>query len=121
MSHVVRQCARQHRFGVDQCHDGVLQSIRRKPRYWRDLVTRLIFPTLFSILALATALIASSAQAQLYDPKYPVCMHVFGELQGERMDCIFTSLPQCQATASGLPASCLINPYFVPATSRRKR
>ena len=55
---------------------------------------------IFAIVALATTFIAASAQAQLYDPKYPVCLHVFGELQGERMDCVFTSLAQCEASAS---------------------
>ena len=52
------------------------------------------------------------ASAQLYDPNYPVCMHVYGELLGERMDCIFTSLALCTASASGLPATCLMNPYY---------
>jgi hypothetical protein len=76
----------------------------------------------FAIVALATTFIAAAAQAQLYDPKYPVCLHVFGELQGERMDCVFTSLAQCEASASGRPAMCVINPYFVraPAPARRR-
>jgi hypothetical protein len=75
---------------------------------------------IFAILALATALVASSAQAQTYDPNYPVCMHVYGSLEGDRMDCIFTSIAQCAATASGRPATCLINPYFAPAPGRRR-
>jgi hypothetical protein len=75
---------------------------------------------IFAILALATALVASSAQAQTYDPNYPVCMHVYGSLEGDRMDCIFTSIAQCAATASGRPATCLINPYFAPASGRRR-
>lgn len=75
---------------------------------------------IFAILALAMAVIATSVQAQTYDPNYPVCMHVYGELEGERMDCIFTSLAQCAATASGRPATCLINPYFAPRSGRRR-
>ena len=51
------------------------------------------------------------AQAQTYDPTYPVCMHVFGRVG--YFDCTFTSLPQCNATASGRSASCLINPYYI--------
>ncbi|WP_338825241.1 DUF3551 domain-containing protein [Bradyrhizobium septentrionale] len=43
----------------------------------------------------------------MYDPRYPVCMHVYGALIGDRMDCIFASLDQCQAAAMGLPATCL--------------
>jgi hypothetical protein len=74
----------------------------------------------FSVLALATALGATSVRAQMYDPNHPVCIHVYGDLAGERMDCIFASLAQCAATASGLPAMCLINPYFAPAPVRRR-
>jgi hypothetical protein len=66
----------------------------------------------FAAFALATVVIVNPAQAQLYDPSYPICMHVYGEQEGERMDCIFTSLAQCVASASGRAASCLINPYF---------
>jgi len=74
----------------------------------------------FTILALAMTVIATSVQAQTYDPSYPVCMHVYGELEGERMDCIFTSLAQCAATASGRPATCLINPYFARPSGRHR-
>lgn len=89
-----------------------------------DLFLRLearVARLVFSVLALAMALVATSARAQMYDPNHPVCMHVYGELAGERMDCIFNSLAQCTATASGLPAMCLINPYFAPAPVRRRR
>lgn len=72
----------------------------------------------FAILALAAVLPAGSAKAQLYDPNYPVCMHVFGDLEGERMDCIFTSLAQCAASASGRAATCLVNPYFARSSGR---
>ena len=75
---------------------------------------------IFAILALATAFAVPAVRAQWYDPDYPVCMHVFGSLEGERMDCIFTSIPQCQATASGLPAMCVINPYFAGRWVRRR-
>jgi hypothetical protein len=80
-------------------------------------VVRLIF----AIAALAMAVIGSSARAQTYDPRYPVCMHVYGDLEGERMDCIFTTLAQCAATASGRSATCLMNPYSAPNPGRRRR
>lgn len=76
---------------------------------------------IFAILALAAAFAASSAWAQMYDPDYPVCLHVFGSLDGERLDCVFTSIPQCQATASGRSAMCLINPYFAGRSVRHRR
>jgi hypothetical protein len=71
--------------------------------------------TTFVLLVAGTLLALSPASAQTYDPRYPICMHVYGEKLGDRMDCIFTSLGQCAATASGLPATCLINPYYVHA------
>jgi hypothetical protein len=79
-----------------------------------------VIKLIFAILALAMTVIATPVQAQMYDPNYPVCMHVYGELEGERMDCIFTSLAQCAASASGRPATCLINPYFPPTSGRRR-
>lgn len=81
----------------------------------------------FVFLAAGTLLALSPASAQTYDPRYPVCIHIYGDRMGDRIDCIFTSLDQCAATASGLPATCLINPYYAharkagPAHPRRTR
>jgi len=72
-------------------------------------------------LALGALWMTSPASAQTYDPRYPVCMHVYGALIGERMDCNFMSINQCQAGAAGLPASCVVNPYFAPDAPRRYR
>lgn len=76
---------------------------------------------LFAIPVLAASLAAVPARAQTYDPHYPVCLHVFGELEGERMDCIFTSMAQCAASAWGRPATCVVNPYFAAAVPPAKR
>jgi len=65
-----------------------------------------------AIFVIGPLIAFAPASAQMYDPRYPVCMHVYGDLIGERMDCIFTSLAQCAATASGLPATCITNPYY---------
>jgi hypothetical protein len=80
----------------------------------------------FAISLVAVAFIATSVRAQMYDPRYPVCLQVFGEMQGDRMDCIFNSMAQCAASASGRPATCRINPYFAgasapPARTSRRR
>jgi hypothetical protein len=64
-----------------------------------------------TIIAIATMLGASSAEAQRYDPNYPVCLQTYG-IDGENVDCSFTSLPQCNASASGRSAQCLTNPFF---------
>ncbi|MGY4472907.1 DUF3551 domain-containing protein [Bradyrhizobium sp. USDA 3364] len=67
----------------------------------------------FAIIAAIGVCLAGSAGAQMYDPKYPVCMEVYeGRLTPEYVDCSFTSLPQCQATASGRSATCSANPFY---------
>lgn len=75
---------------------------------------KLIGVKLFGALMLALGVLwmIQPASAQMYDPRYPVCMHVYGSLIGERMDCNFTSIEQCQFGAQGLPATCLVNPYY---------
>jgi uncharacterized protein DUF3551 len=70
-----------------------------------------------AILAIVTVGTAGPSRAQIYNPRYPVCMHVF-EIGGDRMECSFTSIEQCQMTASGRSASCDVNPYFAGPTER---
>ena len=72
-----------------------------------------------ALSALAVLVMGASARAQTYAPGAPVCLHVFGELEGERIDCIFASFAQCQAAASGRPASCMMNPYGAQAQPAR--
>lgn len=64
------------------------------------------------LVASATILASAPAPAQTYDPRYPVCMQVVENFGSTRFDCSFTSVPQCQATALGRAATCLINPFF---------
>ena len=66
-----------------------------------------------AILAIGTVSIGP-ADAQTYDPDYPVCLHVYGR-GGNYYECRYTSLPQCNASASGRSAQCVINPYFASA------
>ncbi len=67
----------------------------------------------FTIIAAIGVGIAGPAAAQMYDPNYPVCLEVYGgRLTPEYIDCSFTSLPQCQATASGRSATCSVNPFY---------
>jgi len=74
-----------------------------------------------SILAAAVLIGATTVHAQTYDPRYPVCMRAYdsggGMGGGEWIDCSYTSLPQCRASASGRAAMCEINPYFAPPKS----
>jgi hypothetical protein len=66
------------------------------------------------ILAVGTILAAAPVQAQIYDPYYPVCMQLY-RIGGSYVACSYTSMAQCQSSASGLAAQCLTNPYFAPA------
>jgi Protein of unknown function (DUF3551) len=75
-----------------------------------------------AILTIATVLTAAPARAQTYDPAYQVCLRDRGAIYYE---CRYTSLPQCNASASGRAAQCVINPFFAsakePASYRRHR
>jgi hypothetical protein len=64
-----------------------------------------------TILAIAIVVATAPTHAQTYDPNFPVCLHVFGPVG--YIDCRYTSLSQCKFSASGRPAQCEINPYFV--------
>ena len=65
------------------------------------------------ILAAGAVLAASPVRAQTYDPAFPVCLHVYGPVT--YYECAYTSLAQCNASASGRSAQCVINPYFASA------
>jgi hypothetical protein len=66
-----------------------------------------------AILAFGAVWAAGPAAAQTYDPDYPVCLHVYGPIV--YYECRYTSLPQCNASASGRAAQCVVNPYFASA------
>ena len=67
---------------------------------------------ILSLLVPAGVGLSTPVQAQTYTPGYPVCIHIYGGLVGDRIDCTYTSFEQCTATAAGLSATCLENPYF---------
>jgi hypothetical protein len=70
-----------------------------------------------AILAIGAASAAAPAQAQTYDPNYPVCLQVYGRIN--YYDCTYYTLPQCNASASGRAAQCVINPYVANAYQER--
>jgi Protein of unknown function (DUF3551) len=72
------------------------------------------------VLAVAMTLSAASAQAQTYDPNYPICLQTFG-LDGNAISCGYTSMEQCRLSASGRAAQCITNPYFAGANPDRSR
>jgi Protein of unknown function (DUF3551) len=63
-----------------------------------------------AIMAIETLSIRPAA-SQTYDPAYPICLRAHGFYY----ECRYTSLPQCNASASGRAAQCFINPYFTSA------
>jgi hypothetical protein len=63
-----------------------------------------------AILAIETVSMGP-AETQTYDPAYPVCLRAHGHYY----ECRYTSLPQCNTSASGRAAQCFINPYFTSA------
>jgi hypothetical protein len=60
-------------------------------------------------LAFGTAFTATQASAQTYGSGYPVCRHVHGP--ATYYECPYTSIAQCNATASGRAAQCVVNPF----------
>ncbi|MCC8958297.1 DUF3551 domain-containing protein [Bradyrhizobium sp. Pear77] len=72
-----------------------------------------------ALLALGTGA-AAPAGAQRYDSTSPVCKANY-QRGGPQIECGYTSLEQCQASAAGLPASCINNPYYAgPPAGRPK-
>ena len=73
-----------------------------------------------AILTISAVAVTSSARAQTYDPAFPVCLHVFTR-GNNYYDCSYTTLPQCNASASARAAQCVINPYYAGATGPQRR
>ena len=73
-----------------------------------------------TILAIGMMLVAAPTRAQTYDPNYPVCLQTYA-IGGGYIDCSFTSLAQCAASASGRAAQCLTNPYFAQGGRKLSR
>jgi hypothetical protein len=77
-----------------------------------------------AVLTIAAVMAAAPARGQVYDPAYPVCLQTYG-IGGGYIACGYSSLAQCNATASGRAAQCIANPYFAgaqaPAEARYRR
>ena len=76
-----------------------------------------------AILAIAGVSLPGPVAAQTYAPGYPVCLHVYGRVS--YYECRYRSLAQCNASASGRAAQCVLNPYAAspqepPAQPKRR-
>jgi hypothetical protein len=74
-----------------------------------------------AMLTIAAVLAATPALAQTYDPKYPVCLQVYQGYTNYYFECAYTSLPQCQMSASGRAAQCIVNPYYAGGKAKPGR
>ena len=72
-----------------------------------------------TILTMGFVLTAGHAQAQTYDPAYPVCLYddAFGASPQYR--CSFTTMDQCRASANG--GTCSLSPYYAGTTAPMRR
>jgi hypothetical protein len=88
----------------------------------REILMRILA---LAILAIAAVSAAPSARAQTYDPAYPVCLQIYQGWHDYYFECAYTSLAQCNMSASGRAAQCIVNPYYggrktAPAVSSRR-
>jgi Protein of unknown function (DUF3551) len=72
-----------------------------------------------AILATTAVLTALPAQAQTFGGSAPICLKKYYWGGSETYYCSYTSMAQCNATASGLSAMCVENPYFANAQVSR--
>ena len=72
-----------------------------------------------TILAMGIALTAGHAQAQTYDPAYPVCLHIVSFGTSPYYRCSFATMDQCRASANG--QMCSLNPYYAGKTAAVRR
>ena len=85
-------------------------------------------PSRLMAAAAAAAILGSAlpsvtpVRAQTYDPRYPVCLQIYQGMTDYYLECGYTSIPQCQMSASGRYAQCVVNPYYKgPKAKRSKR
>ena len=67
---------------------------------------------LAALTMLVLGTLSAPADAQTYGNNTPVCLQVFGRFP--RFECEYTSIAQCQPSAAGISAQCVVNPYYVP-------
>jgi hypothetical protein len=71
----------------------------------------------------AVTMTVGPARAQTYDPAYPVCLQIYqGGMANFYFECRYRTMGQCQASASGRAAQCVVNPYYGgDSKSKRQR
>jgi uncharacterized protein DUF3551 len=73
-----------------------------------------------AVLALGAIPLAAPAHAGgTYGSDHPVCLQVYGPVN--YYECNYSSIAQCNISASGRPAQCIVNPYFANASQDRPK
>lgn len=70
---------------------------------------------LLALLAFAAISAIEPAHAQTFGQGYPVCLHVYGPVT--YYECGYTSIAQCNGSAAGRAAQCVLNPYLAYASA----
>jgi hypothetical protein len=76
--------------------------------------------TLLALMAVTSFIAINLAPASASDPQYQYCIKGSQWLSPVG-DCSFTTLQQCQATASGRLATCDVNPFSPNMSDNRRR
>ena len=76
---------------------------------------------LVALIALIATGQPGPAAAQTYDPSYPVCLQIYQGIAHYYFECGYQTMGQCQASASGRAAQCVVNPYYAGPKTKRKR
>ena len=72
-----------------------------------------------TILTMGFVLTAGHAQAQTYDPAYPVCLYDDANGASPQYRCSFTTMDQCRASANG--GTCSLSPYYAGTAAPVRR
>jgi Protein of unknown function (DUF3551) len=88
----------------------------------RRFEMRMVLLAATAVAGFAVGVTASAAPAQAQAQLMPICMHWKNDI----VECRYTSMSQCMATASGIGGDCLPNPaYFQnpeqPSQGRKTR
>jgi hypothetical protein len=88
----------------------------------QEIAMRIGFLAL-AVLAATTIPMAGPALAR----DYPVCMRVYEGMSYHTDQCDFMTMAQCNASASGRPAQCMVNSFYAgprsgqPSRKRHRR
>jgi len=78
----------------------------------KEILMRISALAMWATIAVLTA---GPTQAQTFGGNAPVCLQRWYWGGNETFYCGYSSMAQCHATASGLSATCVMNPYFANA------